>query len=227
MSRLRKREHCPEGGAASTVVAIARTDNRFRLKVEIRMAAPFMRRAGDEDVNGCFCLERKSNLRENAGQGRVEKGYAMKLFVMICLIFVVTIIVPGCNKETEEDKVRKVITDIQKAAEEKDVKTIINNLDNTYNDVQGFNRETIKRLLLGYFLQHPKISVYINNLQISIEKTSAKALFQTILTSGNKTGSPTDVLPKSLGMYRFDVSLSKESDGWKVTSARWERVENE
>ena len=73
MSQLRKREHGPEGGAASTIVAIARTDNRFRLKVEIRMAAPFMRRVEDEDVNGCFCLARKSNLRENVGQGKVEK----------------------------------------------------------------------------------------------------------------------------------------------------------
>lgn len=151
----------------------------------------------------------------------------MKSFVTICLILVMTITVIGCNKETEEDKVRKIITDIQKAAEEKDVKKIINNLDKTYNDFQGFNRETIKRLLLGYFLQHPKISVYISNLQISTENTSAKAIFQAILTSGNKTGSATDVVPKSLGIYRFDVSLNKESNDWKVTSAKWERVGND
>jgi hypothetical protein len=151
----------------------------------------------------------------------------MKRFMLICLIFFMTIIALGCNKETEEDKVRKVIADIQAAAEEKDVKTIINNLDKTYNDFQGFNRETIKRLLLGYFLQHPKISVYTSNLQISIEKASAKALFQAVLTSGNKTGSATDMIPRSLGVYRFDVSLNKGSDGWKVASARWERVGDE
>ncbi len=148
----------------------------------------------------------------------------MKRFVTICLIFVVTIAMFGCSKGTEEDKVRKVITDVQAAAEEKDVRKIVNNIADTYNDPQGFNRETIRRLLLGYFLGHPKVTVYINYLNISVENRSARADFQTILTSGKKTGSPTDVIPESLGVYRFDVSLEKDSGDWKVTSARWERV---
>ena len=148
----------------------------------------------------------------------------MKRFVTICLVFVVTIAMFGCSKGTEEDKVRKVITDVQAAAEEKDVRKIVGNIADTYNDPQGFDRQTIRRLLLGYFLGHPKITVYINNLNISVENSSARANFQTILTSGKKTGSPTDVIPESLGVYRFAVSLEKDSGDWKVTSARWERV---
>ena len=151
----------------------------------------------------------------------------MKRFISICFIFIITITVLGCHKETEQAKVKKVITDIQTAAEEKDVKEIINNLSKTYSDSHGSTRETIKVLLLGYFFQHPKISVYINNLNISIENTSAKAVFQTALTSGNKTGSVADVIPQSLGIYDFNVSLKKESNGWKVTSAAWEQVGND
>ena len=141
------------------------------------------------------------------------------------MIFVIIITALGCHKETEQDKVKKVITDIQTAAEEKDVKKIMNNLSKTYSDPQGFNYETIKGPLLGYFFQYPKISVYINNLQISIENTSAKVLFRTVLTSANKTGSTADLIPQSLGMYDFDVSLKKESNSWKVTSAIWTHVE--
>jgi len=151
----------------------------------------------------------------------------MRRVVTILLIFVITITALGCHKETEQDKVKKVITDIQMAAEEKNVKKITNNLSKTYNDPQGFNYETIKGLLLGYFFQHPKISAYITNFEISIENTSAKAVFQTVLTGGNKTGSPADLIPESLGMYDFDVSLKKEADGWKVTSAKWEQVGND
>ena len=160
----------------------------------------------------------KVNQRNRNGTRRV---------VTILLIFVITITALGCHKETERDKVKKVITDIQTAAEEKDVKKIINNLAKTYNDPQGFNYETIKGLLLGYFFQYPKISAYINNLEIFIEDTSAKAVFQTVLTSGNKTGSASDVIPQSLGMYDFDVSLKKGSNGWKVTSAKWEQAGND
>lgn len=151
----------------------------------------------------------------------------MKHFVTILLIFVITMAALGCHKETEQDKVKKVITDIQTAAQEKDVKKIINNIAKIYNDPQGYNYETIKGLLIGYFLRYPKISAYINNLEISIEDKSAKAVFQTVLTSGNKTGSMSDVIPQSLGVYDFDVSLKKELNGWKVTSAKWEQVGND
>ncbi len=151
----------------------------------------------------------------------------MRRFVTILLIFVITITALGCHKETEQDKVKKVITDIQAAGEEKDVKKIISNIAKTYNDPQGYNYETIKGLLIGYFIRYPKISAYITNLEISIENKSAKAVFQTVLTSGNKSGSVSDVIPQSLGVYDFDVSLKKESNGWKVTSAKWEQVGND
>ncbi|MCK7512891.1 MAG: hypothetical protein MZV70_58625 [Desulfobacterales bacterium] len=131
------------------------------------------------------------------------------------------------TKRLSRTRSKKVITDIQTAAQEKDVKKIINNLAKTYNDPQGYNHETIKGLLIGYFLRYPKISAYITNLEISIENKSAKAVFQTVLTSGNKTGSVSDVIPQSLGVYDFDVSLKKESNGWKVTSAKWEQVGND
>lgn len=151
----------------------------------------------------------------------------MRRFVTILLIFVICITALGCHKETEQDKVKKVITDIQAAAQEKDVKKIINNIAKIYNDPQGYNYETIKGLLIGYFLRYPKISAYITNLEISIENKSAKAVFQTVLTSGNKTGAVSDVIPQSLGVYDFDVSLKKESNGWKVISAKWEQVGND
>ena len=149
----------------------------------------------------------------------------MKRLATVLFIFVIIITVLGCQRETEQEKVKKVITDIQKAAEEKDVKKIINNLSENYSDPQGFNYETIKRPLLGYFLIYPKISVYINNLRISIENASAKAVFRTVLTSSNKSGSPADLIPQSLGMYDFSVLLKKESNDWKVTSAAWAHVE--
>jgi len=151
----------------------------------------------------------------------------MRRVVTISLVFVIIITALGCHKMTEQDKIKKIITDIQAAAEEKDVKKIINDLAKTYNDPQGFNYETIKGLLLGYFFQYPKISAYITNLEISIDNTSAKAVFQTVLTSGNKTGSASDVIPQSLGVWDFDVSLKKESNSWKVTSAKWEQTGND
>ena len=150
----------------------------------------------------------------------------MKRVVTIFLIFIITMmVVSGCHKENDQDKVKKIITDIQTASEQKDVRKITNNISKTYSDPQGFNYEGIKGLLIGYFFRYPKISVYINNLTISVENTSARAVFQTVLTSGEKTGSVTDIIPQSLGIWDFNVTLKKESGDWKVTSAKWEEAE--
>jgi hypothetical protein len=148
----------------------------------------------------------------------------MKPIVMLFLLFVLSMSSLGCHKETEQDRVKKVITDIQKAAEDKNIKKIINNLSKTYNDPQGYNYETIRALLIGYFYQHPAISAYITNLEISVPDTFAKVVFQAVLTGGSKTGSASDLIPESLGIYAFVVEMKKEPDGWKVTSATWVRV---
>jgi hypothetical protein len=153
------------------------------------------------------------------------KGNAMRRVVMICLIFFVFLAVPGCQKETDQDKVKKVITEIQAAGEVKDVSKIMKHLSKNYSDPQGFNYEGIKGLLIGYFLRYPKISAYISNLMISVESESARAEFQTVLTSGEKTGSIKDMIPTSLGVWDFSITLKKESNAWKVTSAKWEESE--
>lgn len=75
-----------------------------------------------------------------------------------------------------------------------------------------------------HFLRYPKISVYINNLQIAVEGASAKVTFEAILTSGQKTGSLKDIIPQSFGIYAFDVAMKKENNGWKVISAHWEEM---
>jgi len=130
----------------------------------------------------------------------------------------------GCHKETEQDKVRKVITNLQKAGEEKDIKKISSSISKSYKDRQGNNYGSIKGLVIAYFYQYPKISIYITKLDVSVTGASAEANFQTVLTSRGAAESAPAVLPESLGVYAFDVVFKKESDEWKVVSAEWERV---
>lgn len=129
----------------------------------------------------------------------------------------------ACHRETEQEKVKAVITNIQKASEEKDVKQVLARLAKSYQDPQGFDRESIKALLVGYFFRHQKVHAYIPDIAISIEGTSAKAEFQAVLTGGT-AGSAANILPESLGVYAFDVSLRKEENEWMVVSARWNKI---
>src|SRR4030042_5062377 len=99
----------------------------------------------------------------------------MKRILIFFFIFVVAVAFVGCSKETEESKVKKVITEIQAAGEEKEVKKIMAHISKTYSDIYSNNYEGIRGLLIGYFFRYPKISVYIAGLTVSVDGTSDKA----------------------------------------------------
>ncbi len=141
------------------------------------------------------------------------------------IIFIVAVISAfGCHIQTEKDKIQKTITDIRSAAEEKDMKKILNSLSRTYNDPQGFSYETVRGTLQGYLFRYQKIHIYLTNLDVSAEGAAGKAVFRVILSGSSKTEPVHDVVPEALGMYSFDVSLKKEDGEWKVTSARWDKI---
>jgi len=145
-------------------------------------------------------------------------------FRIILSVVCLFLLSPGCQRDTEQTKVRKIITDVQRAVEEKDIQTILGHLSRTYRDPQGYDYNGIKGLLLSYFLRHQKISVYITNLDVTADAMPARATFQAVLSSSDKTGSAADILPEALGIYAFNVVFSKESKEWKVVSATWERL---
>jgi hypothetical protein len=157
----------------------------------------------------------------------MNKNLSQKFIAYFFAVCSLILALHGCHRETDADKIKKVITNVQKAAEEKDVKKILDVVSKTYQDPQGFDFDSIKGLLLGYFFRHQKVHVYIPDIDISVEDSSAKAVFQTVLTGGDRTGSASDILPDALGMYAFYVSFRREAGEWKVTSARWNRVGEE
>lgn len=145
---------------------------------------------------------------------------------VIALTLVVVLCLTGCHKDTEEDKIRNIITGIQKAVGEKDTRAVLGHLSKTYQDPQGNNYDGIKGLLLFYFRKHQQVHVYVPNLDISIENNVAQATFQAVLSGagGDATGPGKGLLPEALGVYAFNVVMQRESGVWKITSAKWERI---
>ncbi len=58
----------------------------------------------------------------------------MKNGLVIAVIFGLFLALPVCHKESEQDRVRRVIATVQKAAEEKNIRKIIGNLSRNYRD---------------------------------------------------------------------------------------------
>lgn len=148
----------------------------------------------------------------------------MKWFRPVLMIVLLLPLAGGCSKETEEDRVKKVITSVQKAAEEKKINAVLDHIAKNYLDPQGNDYNGIKGLLAFYFFRHQKVSVYMPNIDIVVTGQTAKALFQAILTGRGTGESAGGILPEALGAYDFAVHLSKAGGNWIITSATWERV---
>jgi len=130
----------------------------------------------------------------------------------------------ACNKETEEDRVRKVIAGMQKAVEEKQVTAVLEHVSRSYQDPQGNNYDGIKGIFAFYFLRHRAVSVSIPSLDITVTNDMARVVFQAILAGREGGESAGAILPDALGVYQFNVVLRKEGDAWKVLSATWDRL---
>jgi len=148
----------------------------------------------------------------------------MRKLPYLLYILPVVLLLGACSKETEEDKVKKVVTSVQQAAEAKKISAVLDHVAKTYRDPQGNDYNGIKGLLAFYFFRHQKVSVYMPNIDIVVTGSTAKARFQTILT-GRGTGEASGgILPEALGAFNFEVRLAKEDGTWMVTSATWERA---
>lgn len=130
----------------------------------------------------------------------------------------------GCHTETEADRIKKVITSVQHAAEEKKIMTILDQLSRSYRDAQGYDYDGIKGLLAFYFYRHQKVRVYIPSLEATVNGSDAAASFEAVLAGAAPEKASGTPLPGALGVYRFTVDLRQEGGGWKVVSAKWERI---
>lgn len=141
----------------------------------------------------------------------------------VFLVVLAAILMSGCHTDTEQDKVKKVVHTVQRAAESKDIKRLLSHLSKTYKDPQGNNYDDIKGLLLYYFIRHAKVSIFITDLEVHVEGFFATARFQAVLSGRNKVESTGDILPEALGVYNFDVVLVMVSDEWQIISAKWDQ----
>jgi len=146
----------------------------------------------------------------------------------ICLLFLITMLLfipPACQKKTEADKIRAVISDVQKSAEQKKIMTILGQVSKVYQDPQGNDYDAIKGILGFYFFRHQKVSVFIPDVDVLVTGPTATATFQALFAGrGSEEDTAKTFLPDAMSSYNFEVSFRQEDSAWKVVSARWEQA---
>lgn len=128
-----------------------------------------------------------------------------------------------CKKETDEDRLKKIVKILAEAGSNKDIKTIKEYISKDYHDPKGNDYDGLKGLLAYYFLQHPRISIFITEQHVNLKGETATVEARAVLTSGREIKSVKDLLPEGMSYYIFLIDFKKIDGDWMIYSADWFR----
>lgn len=136
------------------------------------------------------------------------------------------LIVSGCGACTDpEEEVRQVLEAAADAAESKDTQRILVLLTDEYLDSQQRDKVQVSKLLEAHFNRAPQVTVAGRKAKITIKGSAAHASYDVVLARGNKKHMKLkDILPESLGAYRFTADLIKQDKVWRIASADYSPI---
>jgi len=115
------------------------------------------------------------------------------------------------TKTSDEEKVRALVADVEKAAEAHDTGDVLALVAPDYSDKQGLDKSQLQNFLRGYFLSHPKIELLVNieSLEFPVDGL-ARARIGVASVALDQLGGDTVTL---------DVELRRLAGDWLVTRA--------
>jgi hypothetical protein len=132
----------------------------------------------------------------------------------------------GCAADDPEAEIRALLAAAEAAAEARDAGFFGDVLGESYRDARGNDREEMLRNLRGYFIANQRIEVVSRVDEIVIEgENSARAVVHAGML-GQRTGAALiDGIDADL--YRFELKLVNDGEGWQVIGADFRRAVGE
>lgn len=162
-----------------------------------------------------------SMMSTGIGQSRNRKWI---FFVLLGLAAVgLFFLIRGGPPRSDQEQIQAVLTEGERAVEEKDLSAIMQYVSKDYKDDLGLNRDRMRLLIAQTFREHGPIYVALNNVSIQPQgETATVSATVTIEAQGkesNETSSNT--YPMTLQFrkepgYRF---LVIPTEYWRVVSA--------
>lgn len=126
------------------------------------------------------------------------------------------VLMPGCaQKKTDEVLIQEQIELLQEAIETHDRSNFMAVVAPEYSDQINSDRQSLQRMLLGFFLRYKDISVYVSATQINIQQIRADAQSQVVLTGGKH------LIPDNARHYQVHSCWKKVSGEWLLSCLEW------
>lgn len=140
------------------------------------------------------------------------------------LLFVLALTACG-GAETPEQQVREVIGQMETAAEARDVGDLMEHLSNSYRDAYGQGADEASRYARGYFIANQSIHLLTRVENIEFPNTEeARATVLVGMVSRDADAGVKAGWDLAADLYRFEITLLRESGAWKVSYAEWRKT---
>ena len=142
---------------------------------------------------------------------------------MKTIFFAAALALLACGaRDTPEEAVRRVLGELETAAEARDVGGLREHLSESYRDSRGNDRRTVLGVATAHFMQHQSVYLLTRVTELAIEGSDRARASVLVAMAGTPIDDPTALLGIRADLYRFDVALHDEDSHWRVTSAEWQ-----
>jgi hypothetical protein len=124
--------------------------------------------------------------------------------------------------DTPEAAVRRVLGELEAAAEARDVGAMKPHLSESYRDSEGNDRRAVLGMATGHFLRNQSIHLLTRVTELEIADPDTARAVVLVALAGTPIHDPSALLGVRADLYRFDVRLRDEDGHWRVTSAKWQ-----
>jgi len=140
---------------------------------------------------------------------------------IVSLILLPLVLMIACGQKTDEDLIRELMKEVGKHVEKKDLRGLLDLLEEDYADFNGRDKSQTEGMVQSYFNQFRGIVMHILHTRIDeIEAQEASIQCDVALSSG-AARTFRKLIRVSTDNYRFKIKLIKKEARWLIRYAEW------
>lgn len=137
----------------------------------------------------------------------------------ILLALLLSVLLAGCSRPPDEDRIRAAIAVMEQAAEQREPRAFMEQIDADFvGGEASFDRTALHNLLRGQFLRNEGINVLLGPIDVGLQGDRATAKVTATLTGGSGGW-----LPERGAVYDIETGWKRVGGEWRCISASWQQ----
>ena len=144
--------------------------------------------------------------------------------LLITLLSCLILVACAGDPTSPEQQVRNSLLAMEEAAQERSMSGFMEYISDDYSDLQGNDKDALKRLLQILFLRNQNINIFTLVRSIEINDESATVEISAAMASRDvDLSQETNRLKADTQRFSITLSPNKSNTAWLVQSANWQR----